>query len=125
MMENKKKAISRGYTFEVESWENDGDHCQTKFLTVESESEARLISRICKELFPKLGNTMDGEGYRILKKFISDNTEMFESIDKPESYVSELSYKLMGGSEWYDYRVLESFTIAYSEHDVFLTEVKF
>ena len=124
-MENKKKVISRGYTFEAKSWENDGDNYKTKHHTVELESEARLISRLCKELFPKLGNTMDGEGYRILKRFISDNTEMFESIVSPESYVRDLSYELMGGSEWYDFRVLENFTITYSEHDVFLTEVKF
>ena len=45
------KIASKGYTIEVVSWENDGDFYQTQRMTVETESEARKIQKICKELF--------------------------------------------------------------------------
>ena len=124
-MENKKKVISRGYTFEARSWENDGDHLQTKHHTVESEDEARLISKLCNELFPKLGNTMSGEGSRIILRFVDSNKELFETIEYPESYISDLAYSLMGGSDDYDYRVLEDFILTYSEEDIYLSIVQF
>jgi len=120
-----KKVINKGYTFEVESWENDGDNSKTKYYTVESEAEARRIYTLCKKLFPSLGNTMDGEGADILKKYVKNNQELFADVKNPESYICDLSYELMGGSEWYEFRVIEKFSLTHSEEDVYLSVVKF
>jgi hypothetical protein len=120
-----KKVISKGYTFEAKSWENDGDHSQTKFYTVDSETEARRINRICRELLPLIGNTMDGEGCEKVENYINKNKDLFSDVQNPTSYIDNLVYNLLGGSEDYDYRVLENFNITYSPEDVYLEEIKF
>ena len=133
-----KKVISKGYTLEVKSWENDGDNSRTINHTVESREEAHRLYRLCKELFPSknyskygVGNSMDNDFKDDIFKYIRDNQDLFSDFGKIEnfdelyedllevdfceelkgkqdvfveitSYLLDVSYSLMGGSELYD-----------------------
>jgi hypothetical protein len=154
---NKKKVISKGYTLEVKSWENDGDSSQTKLYTVESENEAKRVYKLCKELFKSgnkgIGNSMDGDYMENMVAYVKDNQDLFsdfgtvDSFDDIEDeilvidyieeleghevfseiadYIFEVSYKVLGGSDFYDFRVCQSVSVTYSEEDVYLEEIKF
>jgi hypothetical protein len=58
---DQKKVVSKGYTLEVESWENDGDNYRTKSksMTFDSIEEAEAVKHMCEELFSCSG---DGDG---------------------------------------------------------------
>jgi hypothetical protein len=124
----KKKVINKGYTLTVTSWENDGDNYKTKSKTVETSEEALKINKICKELFVScnngeggIGNSMENEEKETLLNYIDNNPFMTLT----EDYINNLAYELMGGSEYYDYRVFESCVITYSPEDVYVEEVIF
>ena len=132
-----KKVINKGYTLEVISWENDGDNYRTKFTTVDSKEKAERLYRICTELFVScnngqggVGNSMEGEETQTLINYIENNPDLFPDIDPTEEddvmdYFNDLGYTLMGGSEFYDFRVCESCNVTYSPDDVYLEQVKF
>ena len=73
-----KKVINKGYTITVVSWENDGDNYKTKSITVETIEEARVIHKICKELFMlyDVGNSMNNEAKPIIKEYLQYNPEI-------------------------------------------------
>lgn len=117
----KKVVVKKGYTIEVTSWENDGDNYRTEFLTVQDEDEARKIVKLCKELFVScnngkggVGNSMDGEAREVVLDYIENNPE----LNLTEDIIRNYSYELMGGSEYYDYRVCERVGVTYSPNDI-------
>ena len=55
----KKKVINKGYTLEVESFENDGDNYATNKVTYETSKLAISVARMCEELF---NSDVDGVG---------------------------------------------------------------
>jgi len=119
----KKLFLKKGYTIEVVSWENDGDNYRTKRKTIELKEDALIIYKICKELFmdgcnnqASIGNSMDGEANSIISEYIEKNPELLLTKDK----INNLGYELMGGSEYYDFRVCESVEIVYSPEDILL-----
>ena len=59
---NKKKVVSKGYTVEVVSWENDGDNYKTETHTYESKEEALTIKKMCEILFRSCNNGDGGIG---------------------------------------------------------------
>ncbi len=154
---NKKKVISKGYTLEAKSWENDGDSSQTKLYTIESEDEAKRVYKLCKELFKcknnGIGNSIEGDYMKNMVAYIKNNQDLFsdfgtiDSFDDIEreiliiddieeleghdvfseivDYIFEISYKVLGNSDTYDFRVCQSVFVTYSEEDVYLDEVKF
>ena len=119
-----EKVVSKGYTFKVKSYENDGDNYATNFYTVESLEEAKLINHICKNLFPEVGNTMDGESGKIVKRYIKENFNLFDSIESPIDFIFDLSSELLGSSDCYDFRVLNDFKILYSDIDIFVEQIE-
>lgn len=76
----KKKVISKGYTVEVTSWENDGDNYRTKTCTYETLEEASAVKHMCDNLFQacydeetvgnKMWDEMDECDWIIVKYFI-------------------------------------------------------
>jgi len=136
-MSLKKKVISKGYTLEITSWENDGDNYRTKTKTVETKEEAEKLVKICNELFAGccngeggVGNSMEGESDWVLLEYVEDHPDLFPELDPTDEsaisdYFSNLAYELMGSSECYDFRVCESVTVTYSPEDVYLEEIKF
>lgn len=125
---SKKLVIEKGYTIEVTSWENDGDNYNTESITVETLEEARKIYRVCNELFKScnngeggIGNSMGGECEEVIEEYIKNNPE----LNLTEDEISDLSYDLMGSSEYYDFRVCESVSVTYSPGDIYLEEIKF
>lgn len=122
----KVKVANKGYTIEAVSWENDGDNYKTKSMTVDTEEEARKIKKICQTLFRScnngeggIGNAMDGESEDVIEEYIEDHPEMALTVE----YISNLANRLMGGSEWYDYRVCESVKVTYLSEDIFAEEL--
>lgn len=135
-----KKIISEGYTLEVVSWENDGDNYKTEFFTVKSKELAIAVAKMCKELFVScnnkgkgIGNMMEDEGdeaREIILPYMKTHPELYSdkknlSDDKLVDICMEYNHKLLGGSEYYYSRVLESCIITYSPKDIFLEEIKF
>lgn len=84
----KKKVISKGYTLEIVSWENDGDNYNTINHTVKSLEEANRLHKICTELFCShhngekgIGNSMEGEGLDNIIDFVKNNKELFTDLE--------------------------------------------
>lgn len=136
-----KKVINKGYTVEVVSWENDGDNYNTKKVTVKTKEEAERLYRICTELFKSqnnkqggVGNSMDGRSINTLIKYVEKNPTYFPDLidennevieDDILEYFMDIAYSLMGGSEFYDFRVCQSCIVTYSPEDVYLELVTF
>ncbi len=146
-----KKVINKGYTLTVTSWENDADNYKTIYSTVDNKEKAQALynlMQLCvsKNNKPKgiirLGNTgEDGfneEQIELLYNFFKNNPillkeplEDIETMDEDElkDYIQDLFYEaengLLGSSEWYTCRVMESCFVTYSDKDVFLEEIKF
>jgi len=132
-----KKVISKGYTLEVTSWENDGDNNRTQHKTVDTIEEAKRLHTICTTLFKSrsyreggIGNSMDGEGYNTILKYVEKNKDLFPELEGEDDdfiidHILHLAHELMGGSEYYDCRVCQSVIVTYSPEDVYLEEIKF
>jgi len=131
----KKKVVSKGYTLEVVSWENDGDNYNTKQFTTESKEEAEKLYKICTVLFKShnnkqggVGNSMDGKCKKTILEYIEDNKKDFSDLideDDIMDYFYNIGYELMGGSEYYDFRVCESCIVIFSEEDIYLEQIEF
>tara|TARA_E500000081_G_C6064130_1_gene319745 strand:- start:163 stop:693 length:531 start_codon:yes stop_codon:yes gene_type:complete len=57
-----KKVISKGYTVEVTSWENDGDNYKTKSVTYDTKEEALAVKALCLSVFNSCNNGDAGIG---------------------------------------------------------------
>lgn len=132
-MNKEKKVVEKGFTLHITSWENDGDNYRTKTKTVETKEEAERLVKICKELFKSenngqggVGNSMGAEGTQTLIDYVEKYPEYFLEIkfddneDEIFDYFIDLGYELMGGSEFYDFRVCEKVELTYSPIDVFV-----
>jgi hypothetical protein len=130
-----KKVINKGYTLTVVSWENDGDNYNTQSKTVETLEESEKLYNICKKVFVSchngekgVGNSMGGKSKHVLFRYIKNNQDLFPDLTTEDdilNYFYNLSDELLGGSEYYDFRVCESCTVTYSPEDVYLEEIKF
>jgi hypothetical protein len=129
-MENLIKVIDKGYNVSITSYEDGGNYRSTKTHFIEDKEDAKLIYKLCTELFTenKIGNCVNGEGDSIIAEYIKDNPELFKNffpeIDFVE-FIYILGYELMGDSQYYDFRVCESCQIVYSPEDIYLEEIKF
>jgi hypothetical protein len=135
--------LSKGWTFEVTTWENDGDNYNTKRYTVNTEEEARAVLDLL-ELFKNdddvnnLYEPVDEElGYLavVFFEWARRHPTFFSTISKKpveefneeqivDLVVSGIGYKmsLSGNSDFYT-RVVESYKIFHAEEDIFVEEV--
>jgi len=126
----KKIVVKKGYTIEVESWENDGDNYCTRTITVDDKDYALAVLDMCKTIFNDedgIGNMIGDEetdeapgiilnyleGCPLIKKDTIDTNIL---IDR----VMDINYSLMGSSEYYYSRVFENGSIVYSPEDIVL-----
>lgn len=146
---NKKLIVKKGYTLSVVSWENDGDNYNTKTKTVETIEEAESLYKLM-QLFKSniLGNSdrWSAKDLKVLGNFFRENPialkgffkynpdlhELFslniEDIDDEafaEYFDNYLKGDLLGYSEYYNCRVMESCTVTYSPEDIYLDVIKF
>lgn len=143
------KAVQKGYTLAVKSWENDGDNYNTKSMTVETFAEAKVIRDMCIKLFQSesrgkggVGNSMGENGKCDVIEYFTENEEAFKVLpsywelkdrmaispyqeNEIFEYFTDWAYELMSGSEYYDFRVCESCVVTYSPIDIFVEEVVF
>lgn len=104
----KKKVFSAGYTIEVVSWENDGDHYNTKSLNVQNLDDVKAINHLCENLFVSesddesaIGNTLDESLYRVLT-YIQDNLEILKTMEN-------LGYKDLPKFESFKEKIINHF----------------
>jgi len=140
---SKVLVVSKGYTVEVTSWENDGDNYATNKKTYKTKEQSLVVLDICKNVFAShnnggggIGNMSCGESTTpIINEYLGKNPnvtkvlcEIFEDdgddTDVGSDLVDEIKYELMGSSEYYASRVFESGTIYYSPEDVYLERIK-
>jgi len=134
-----KKVINKGYTLTVTSWENDADNYKTLSKTFDTKEEALdmralvLLSDHSTTHKTGLGNGSEWtpEMINLVKEYIDSHKEVVQKEwDYPisdDDYIDtyyELSFDLMGSSEWYISRVHESSYITYSPEDIYLEEIK-
>jgi aromatic ring hydroxylase len=130
--------INKGYTLTVTSWENDGDNYRTKSKTVQTLEEAKVWNEMMQMCTSKntseevkLGNTYDGydeKQEQLILDFIKKHHNTFnisqkdlEDLEDTYDFIelfSDLSCELLGGSEDYMCRVMESCIVTYSPVDV-------
>jgi hypothetical protein len=135
-----KKVISKGYTITVDSWENDGDNSRSKNIIIENKEEAIKIAKMAQTLFIScnngdggIGNTNEGyedEAKQIILEYLNKYPDFFENQSQMTDEelideIMEINYNLMGGSEYYYSRVLESIQITHSPEDIYLEVIKF
>jgi hypothetical protein len=133
----KKEIISKGYTITVVSWENDGDHYNTESMTVNTLEKAlalyNLMMMCDSQSTDGLGNAIDFTDKEINRiiQFFKDNPvlvydrldEFYEDYTEEDMFLDlfhEYTERLMGGSEDYSCRVMESCDVIYSEEDIFV-----
>ena len=138
-----KTVINKGYTLTVTSWENDYDNHNVLSKTVETIQEAKAwydMMMLCKSKNNRtdgsvgLGNSGDTFNNRQLEAikdlfkehpiFIEDEADFdFEDDDLLQYHFCDLSSNLLGHSEYYSCRVMESCDIIYSPVDVTTEDV--
>lgn len=139
---SKKKVVSKGYTVEVVSWENDGDLYQTHRVTFKTKEEALAVKHLAEALWQdhyeenskSISSMMDEDFEDMIErvyKYFLENDKLLEYCDlntqdsADNIYDGTMHYKnkLMGSSENYLCRVCESVTILYSPEDIYLEEI--
>lgn len=132
------KVINKGYTLTVTSWENDGDNYNTLSKTVATKEEAKVwynMMEVCSSA--NLGNEcdeFDEDQKEAITEFMNSNHEALmsqedwdeiEDYDDLETWFLDFVNELLGVSEYYLCRVVESVVITYSPEDIYLEEIKF
>lgn len=133
--------IEKGYTITVTSWENDGDNYNTKSITVDSIEKAKAyydLMQLCKSKNNtkeiRLGNTSEfsTKEKKLIVSFLINNPILLEGDDVENanenqliSWFYDITYELLGSSEFYDCRVMESCVVTYSDVEVIPEIIKF
>ena len=135
---SKVKFVKKGYTFEIESSENDADNIRTEFYTVKTKERAKLILKICEELFcgscngeGGIGNLCEGDedtASSRIYEWVENNPEILPKGVDPKStdaydYVMELNSNLLGYSEWYISRIADEIKVSYSPEDIYVESI--
>jgi len=136
---NEKKLIrQKGYTLEVVSWENDGDHYNTELYHTESKDKALAIKKMCDTLLQSrngaksfgISNGCDlseSEEKRIIT-FVKDNLDLVYGEEDEEyleecgemDFFSELCGEIVGVNECGGFRVSQKCDIQYSKEDLYI-----
>jgi len=132
--------IEKGYTITVTSWENDGDNYNTKSITVDSIEKAKAyydLMQLCKSKNNtkeiRLGNTSEfsTKQKKLIVSFLINNPILLEGDEENASeddlidIFYDIIYELLGGSEFYACRVMESCVVTYSDIEVITEIIKF
>ena len=137
----KKKVVSKGYTITVVSWENDGDNYNTNSLTVDSLTKAKALHELmmlCRSENNRrdgaigLGNSMgfNARQNQAIIDVFKNNPVLYENqrIVNDDSYLhlfSDIRYELLGPSEYYACRVMDSCTVTFSDKDIYVERIDF
>jgi hypothetical protein len=151
----KRLVVKKGYTLTVVSWENDGDHYNTNTKIVETVEEAEAyynLMQLCKSKNRGIGlgnsSNFSAAQKQLIIDFFKENPillydyfkqsnveEFFKKnlevekgeLDEEEyvEYFQDITCDLLGSSEYYACRVMESCTVTYSPEDIYLEEIQF
>lgn len=142
-----KDGLKAGAYLTVVSWENDGDNYATKMVHYPTLDQALLDSRLltaCAPMYNSGGHDLrEGrlKAFSAIVQVLKDHREQLDKNLLPVldhiinhiggdddgsihvlyelwDYIDNLSYSLMGSSEYYCMRVAESITVNLVEEDV-------
>lgn len=128
--ENTVLIAEKGYTFEVVSWENDGDNYRTIRKHFKQDDDFSLqialleanknsnhsqnLSNICDD------ESVNPEGIAILRKIFAEHMSIEKHTDEDISdmYI-DIMRDFLGSSEYYRCRVCENFFVFHLEDDIY------
>lgn len=142
-----KTLYTAGYLIRVTSWENDGDHYNTREIQVDTEQKARDTVAFCN-LFrshsrckDNIGNLCEGSTSRLARRVfrnfylthpgfveadLTDCKTEEEETDIICDVLIDSAYDLgLGGSEYFYTRVCEKVEVYYIPADVVVEQVNF
>lgn len=128
----KKIVVSKGYTIEVTSWENDGDNYLTRRKVVDDKEYAIALLDMCKAIFTidgGIGNMIGEEvdkAPEIILNYLADKPIITKQAVTPNDIVDlvmDLNYDLMGCSDYYYSRVFEKGVVYYSPEDILVEKI--
>lgn len=131
----------KGYLLKIVSWENDADNYKTIDVLVDNKEKALAFMAFCLGPLHRdnthtekgIGNTheydLDETITEKLKVFIESNPywkELYKDSSDEDIYekFSELAYDLVGGSDFYKFRVCESCKLYEVKEDVYLETIE-
>jgi hypothetical protein len=135
----KKLVVKKGYTVEVVSWENDGDHYSTMSKTYDTAEKALCVKKLCNELFScyhsgaeiGIGNICDDyemardrtlvylkKNLNVLKLFATRADIELKDEETLVQIVMNINFDLLGGSDVYNSRICERCEVSYSAEDI-------
>ena len=133
-----RQVINKGYTITVVSWENDADNYNTNSKTVATKQEAKVyydMMQLCKSKnnqptgVIKLGNSIEFncKQEELIIDFMRNNNlcQPDDNDDDLIEWFMDLARDLVGSSEFYKCRVMESCYVTYSDTDIYLEEINF
>jgi len=141
-----RRMIKKGYTLTVRSWENDADNYNTISKTVDTIEEARVwweMMQLCRSKNVRgidkgkvyLGNSYNGfssEQEEVAINFLKENHNILlpnddieDNEDNLVDWFKSLAGELLGYSEYYSCRVMESCLVTYSPIDIIPEVIKF
>lgn len=139
--------IKAGYRLEVVSWENDADNYNTKVIDGLTIRQVQFYTKLCKMLESKnswgdtahFGNMYEPSdeevaayiaAVRPLARAYVDviNCEGYTETDIEDdedlgNRLNDFTSDLMGNSEYYYHRVVESFSVHYLSEDIELQDI--
>jgi len=79
-MKNKKLVVEKGYTIEVTSWENDGDHYKTKTKKLDTEIEALAYFKLIGFYSDNFNDQEEYDGDDIAEELIVDFMKEYKEV---------------------------------------------
>ena len=116
--------IKAGLQLVISSWENDGDNYKDVTISGLSEARTKMIISICKEFTSnKFGNMRDDNvdvASNTVVTILEDNIDVLEADELAcaREEICEYMSTYLGSSEFYDFRVFDSFKVFYIPQDI-------
>ena len=122
--------LLKGYNLVISSWENDGDHRDTKVFVTQDKNEVKFILDFLPMFYSneegfgntdaEISGTLGNRFKEVLSKYnMSGDYYDYEDEDGLDSVLFELLYRTIGSSSYSDYhRVFDNVIVYYLEEDL-------
>lgn len=128
MSKNREKIVSKGYTLKVVSWENDGDNYKTTSIVTDSVTDLKYFVDICKyckqthkgfTIANECSDNLTEPQREWILKLMEKHSKRSDDEEEDLEEFLETTDELLGSSEWYLARVCSSYSVTYSEVDIY------
>lgn len=117
-----------GYTITINSWENDGDYKNEQTIHTASKSMASLMVKLL-DVLSKSDNTnrygvnMDAimlEVEPLERLYLAEYPNTDDPAEYFENFIYDFTYDAGLGSEYYNCRVVDDFSVMYFPEDLYV-----